>query len=818
MKKLFNRLSLLALLSVLATGCVPQEEELQSYTLNAKIERLEDSEGSGSKVHLVNERWLYWEVDDIITLGSDLTTSGNYHAVLIPSSFSQNDDWDDFNGIFVTSLPMGSKYFLGLHPHSSKNKIVGTGGNSFSATIHLPGEQPLTSDITFAKNVFPMVAWYGGSWDSPQYTPYNLDFQSLAGLARLQFFNETGQKIWIKEVILSTAENSGSSKKQLWGDFKVANYNTSNPHLVPLGGNDSVYTLTLPCESSSEYSCPVGLIGDDPTLPTFYVALPACKDTGSEVYQVDLMVRYAVGSQNGEIQVATVEGEIPIRRNGITYMRALPIVSDSYDRIRTSTLSGHGTAERPFLIYHRGDLDYIRLAFSADSIASKGDVYINNQRVDTNTHFKIMRNGILLNEYWLPIENFKGKLTYAANPASTLGQPKGIIMDKAIHPIFASIAAGSVVEGIPVYHKQVVFRDSEEHPAALCGINYGLIKDCRVEKFSSFAPSEGSSDILESNNYSIGGICHTNHGTIKQCVVSGTMSGKDYVGGICAVNCGTVVGCNASAGTSTTSKSSAKMGGICGINMASDTTIIEDCFFAATVGVTSYDWAGICAMNDGTIRNSYFSHTAQVVTDGSVGGIALENNGTIDFCRFEGTITGNVAGGICAENKGAIINSFVSVADGVSRGQIILKNGGTGPAGGLVARQISGTLNNSFYYTDHVLSMSAGATAGPLVGRLSGGTVANCYAWETMDQGSTGKFIGLIDGGSLSDTCYSVGAVDDAGAKIVKVLAADAHQGLVNRLNARIPTGGHTWQLIDDIPGLTPYNRPTKARAKQRRR
>ena len=180
MKRIFCLQFVLIVFSLFASceKYVFQGEILSPVDFTASIEALDNE--SQSKVRLVNEEWIYWEIGDSISIGSNTSAQDNYTAILtLPSVGS---DFEGFNGAFQASLPEGSKYFLGLHPENSSNVIRSTGGTNFSATIILPDEQPLRNDITFAKQVFPMVAWYGGEWDAAHPVPFNLDFHSLADI------------------------------------------------------------------------------------------------------------------------------------------------------------------------------------------------------------------------------------------------------------------------------------------------------------------------------------------------------------------------------------------------------------------------------------------------------------------------------------------------------------------------------------------------------------------------------------------------------------------------------------------------------------
>ena len=131
-----------------------------------------------------------------------------------------------------------------------------------------------------------------------------------------------------------------------------------------------------------------------------------------------------------------------------------------------------------------------------------------------------------------------------------------------------------------------------------------------------------------------GGICGRNKGTISNCTVSGTISCNEiYVGGICGENTCIISNCRVSANVSSTSR---LVGGITGQNTGAGT--ITNCWVSADV---SSNWTG----------SGY----------AKVGGIAGENNGTIEYCCMTGNVTNyddNVAG-IAGDNNNSTISHCV---------------------------------------------------------------------------------------------------------------------------------------------------------------
>ncbi len=799
-------------LVALVCSCEP-EEELASFNLSAAIEGLVDEDqevpsSTGSKVYMVNEKWTYWEVDDIISLGSDRTSGRGYMAQLIPSSLSQTDDWEDFNGIFVSSLPATSRYFLGLYPYNPENIIKGTGGsNTFSeVVINLPSEQPLVSDVTYAKNVFPMVAWYGGEWDSPQYTPYNLDFHSLAGVVRFQFYNTTGTDLTLYDIEFM-------SNKPLCGAFDVSDYKTYNPKLKAKSNSDATKKINVSCgENGVSFRS-----GSSEDLITVYLVVPSTMGSNQAEYHTMRVCLYTdkEHSDPGTIYVETQEGGVKVRRSTITYARAVNVdqLNGSGGFELATSLSGHGTKERPFRIYTLKDMKYLREQFKNSHPSAGEHAYINNQEVTNDTYFKIMRNDILLtSETWEGgIPNFMGHMTYEANPASSISY-KGII-NNSNYPIFQSIEPGAVVEGITVYRKSNAVYEGTEAFSPFCFQNNGTIRDCRVVSIATEASSTTSvTDAIVTRHANTAGICCRNSatGVIENCGNMAVMKAENSginIAGICGINHGTIKGCYVSSPFNVAG--AAMAGAICAEN--EPTGVVEECYYSASISSANFNIAGIVYDNEGTVNNCYFSHTGILNSTAEVGGIVYNNNagGLVDYCRFEGAIRGvNVAGIATNLIGGTVRNSFVCV--GTSRypssiGQVLLLNNGT-VAGGLIGNMSGGSLLNSFYLGTHVVYYGGNSSVkiGPLVGNATAGEIGHCYVREFI---SSGKVFGSVRNAvTYNGPVYHVdGTESNAGETgvigITTAEAEDASTGLHNKLNttaASARTADYkTWEQID---------------------
>ena len=520
-------------------------------------------------------------------------------------------DWGAYNGVFLTTLPSNSEYFLGLHPCSDNNVISSLGGTSFSATIDIPAAQTYRNDNTFDKQVFPMVAWYGGTWTSDPYTPFNLDFHSLAAIVRLQFLNTTGAASAIRSITVTSPD------KQLCGLFTVNNYNTNDPYLSSL--ESAKKTVTIDCGES-------GVAFANNQLLTFYLVLPAYTGRDNTTRYSNLSVTVTnTSSQSCSSTISFVN----TRRNGITYMQALDINSWTSGS-PSPTISGNGTADRPFKIYDVEDLKYLRDCYNSTART------INGQPITADTYIKLMRSDIVLtNSNWMAgIRNFVGHFL-------TMNQQShpGITNTCQNVPLFESIDADGEVVGLTVKSSGSNSMTNTTGVSPFCTQNDGRIIDCVITN------KPGSSDYTISIFSPFAGICVTNNGTIQGCRCEARVqvqSNKNFAG-ICLHNNGTIVGCHAT--DMTLRDFSAKGAGICFENTASG--VVKDCYFASNIMNSNADWGGIVYDNSGTVKHCYMSATGQIYTSKSVGGVVRNNIGSsslVDYCWVAGPPAGQDGG------------------------------------------------------------------------------------------------------------------------------------------------------------------------------
>ena len=748
-----------ACLTLLAASCRKETVGNETFRFTATTERPADAQSDDSKVMLYQERAIVWEYDDAISIGSNTSGSTKNTAWLYYNSAMpvDNDDFDDYNGVFLTTLPGNSEYFLGLHPHSDNNVIIAGEGSSFSTvTIDLPATQTYRNDSTFDKQVFPMVAWYGGTWSESPYTPFNLDFHSLGAIVRVQLFNSTGSEATIDYIDFT------SDSKQLTGLFTVNNYKTNNPYLTATN-NATNRTVRL---DFSEY----GPQFRNNELVTFYLVLPAI--AGRERTTNYSLAMTVHNSNQGS---CTRNMTVPTRRNGITYMQALSI--DEWlgdDTTGTSRgLSGCGTITRPFKVYNIKDLQYLRDCYN--SVGRR----INGQEITRNTYIKLMRTDIVLtrSNWTVGIRDFIGHFESASS--SSLSNP-GIIDSCYDVPLFENIAADGEVVGISIKSAYTSIMENATGVSPFCKENSGKIKDCVITTIP------GSSKKTLSIFSPFAGICVTNTsgGIIDgcRCVARVEVQNNHNFAGICLHNSGTIKGCQIT--TDVTVQVTGKAAGICYENTS--TGIVEDSYFSAQIASSTADWGGIVYENSGTVKHCYINH--RITTSKHVGGIVRTNlAGEVNYCYLEGQLEGQSVGGIVDSLVGGkMINCFTQ------DNPMLTIRTATSVCGGLVGYLKGGSIENSYALDVDITDYSNNATYGGIIGKATGGIVDNCYSLENYQ-----IFYGSSSGATYTNCHLVDGEQIMSGISIVNSSTANAFETMQSALNTNKPVGGKSWTGAD---------------------
>ena len=742
MKKLTIAIALLTL-ALIPVAC-HKENRIHQFQFTATTERPQNDD---AKVRLVDERYILWEYDDEISIGSNTSGDDKYRAWLYYST-PDNEDWGAYNGIFLTTLPENSQYFLGLHPASDNNIISAGSGSAFTANIDVPATQTYRNDSTFDKQVFPMVAWYGGVWDnSSQSTPFNLDFRSLASIVRLQFVNGTGATSAIRSITVTSPD------KQLNGLFLVNNYNTYDPYLTGL--ESSKRSVTIDCGSS-------GVAFPNNKLLTFYLVLPAFTGRDNTTQYNNLTV--TVTNTSSQSCSRTI-GSVKTRRNGISYMPALSI--DAWASAPTPTIAGNGTEDRPFKVYDINDLKYLRDCYNS------GTRTINGQPITANTYIKLMRSDIVLTQdNWAAgIRNFEGHfltMNQQSNPGITNTYPNV--------PLFESIGSNGEVVGLTVKSSGSNTLTNATGVSPFCTQNDGRIIDCALTSNPS------NSNYTISIFSSFAGICVTNNGTIQGCRCDARVqvqSNKNFAG-ICFINNGTIQGCQAS--DITLRDVTAKAAGICYQN--STTGTVKDCYFAANITESTADWGGIVYENSGIVKHCYMSATGHIYTSKGVGGIVRNNIGAsslVDYCYVSGPLQGRSVGGIVDSLvAGEVRNCFNSNT------AMITVTTASSVGGGLVGYVKGGQVNNSYVKEITLIRRNNNAVIGGLAGAVTGGAFSYCYSYEDYN-----VFYGTSTTATY-DHCYLVDG-SQAGVTTVGNYPTTNFATLTTNLNGSGNSNYSTW-------------------------
>ena len=761
-------------------GC--KKDETSTFRFDARIEQLDND---GAKTQLVGEKWIYWNEFETISIASN-TSSGKPSEGILVNHAGYGENYPEYNGVFLSTLQWNSEYFCGLYPEDSNNNVITPGsGNTFSTVrINLPAEQPYASDTSFAHNVMPMVAWYGGSTTDVPYTSPNLDFHSLGGIVRLQIYNPVN----IDGMTINSIEITARDGKQLKGLFDVADYKTFDPHLTGCANTTENRTITI--------TTPTGGI-DFPKdeLLTFYLVLPATKGIDdSTVYHLTMTINSTGGNCSKDFTV-------PIRRNGITYMRAIGI-DNWYSGQSETGLAGNGTEARPFKIYTLADLKYVRNAFHSTPVK------INGQTVDENTWFRIMTSSIELTDanwvsidgggFWSTgIENFKGHMTFYGTNSSSPG-----ITNNSSLPIFQSIEANSTVEGLTV--KCNVTNGTTGSYSPLCITNRGTLKDCRITTPGDVGLKWG----ISATNGGLAGICVTNEitGTIEGCGNSAKMACLNRpIAGICLLNKGIIKECYAASpmtGSHDAERTPSRLSGIC--DTAAPGSTIQDCYFAARIPNASYPCAGIVRHNSGDVIHCYASENALIITSASAAGIVGTNyeGGRVDYCWSQATLRARYAGMIAYTiEDGTFINCFCNDALAMIT---LSANTGEHFAGGFAAEMKDGTIENCFVYMSHINLLDNSGITGGFVGKLTGGTLSNCYVYESYSP--THNLYGTKGTDAVVENCHVV-----QGSGTVTGITnwpTSEFTNMQTALNSHVPTGGKEWEgAVDNTtpPHLEAY-------------
>ena len=271
---------------------------------------------------------------------------------------------------------------------------------------------------------------------------------------------------------------------------------------------------------------------------------------------------------------------------------------------------------------------------------------------------------------------------------------------------------------------------------------FGSIKKSTIKNLDVYGEVTG-------NSYVAGIVGYADSSTIENCVNRCKVTGNDNVGGIAGENNnGTLDNCH-NAGdiaenSSSTNTDSAYFGGVVGRSgkyFSGESSIVRNCYNYGTVSGTTINSkvGGVVGHFDsGEVQYSYnigsvSGEGEQSICGGVIGTASPSgtSNITISCCYNIGSVNSSGSnssdGGIVGSNSNAAISDCYNVGrvinEGVrSSGSVTTPTNGTGGIAG-----VNGGGSSSIENCYNTGSVSGETNVGSVVGRLSNGTVNNCY-------------------------------------------------------------------------------------------
>ena len=372
---------------------------------------------------------------------------------------------------------------------------------------------------------------------------------------------------------------------------------------------------------------------------------------------------------------------------------------DVWDGTSVSTsLSGSGTAEDPFLIESAADFAYF--AGQINAVAGAAGV---NYKVHTfkDQHFKMTKsidlNGanlmIGMHSGWNNYQCFAG--IFDGNNCSIRGL--AISNTSTSAALFGCIQKGAIIKNFSIYGTVNGKSTVGGAVAYLLGTADNITSYVTINATGGtiggvIANAENKSSVVNgcvnygnvtSSTYIVGGVVGSGGHIITNCKNFGNVQGGiEVIGGITGTTKagGEISGCYNFGNVTTTATDKGMVGGIAGKCLKP----ISNCYnFGTITGVNTT--GGICGSTDSEVKNSYNYGTVNA-TSWLIGGIAgaADVNANVIGCENHGNITstGDCVGGIVGSSK-------ATVSDCVNYGTIK----GTGRSAG-IAYYSSGTIAN----------------------------------------------------------------------------------------------------------------------------
>jgi hypothetical protein len=319
---------------------------------------------------------------------------------------------------------------------------------------------------------------------------------------------------------------------------------------------------------------------------------------------------------------------------------------------------------------------------------------------------------------------------------------------------------------------------------------------------------------INSGNYG-GSVVGINYGTVANCYATGEIRGftnDSSVGGIVGYSNGMVQNCHFTGEVS----GEGSLGGIVGNN--NDYGTIQNCYAMNDIKGTDGSVGGVAGYNSGTVQNCH--STGTVSGTGSVGGVVGNNGGTVESCYATGKVSGNDSvGGVVGGNGGTVKSCYATgkvsgtnsvggvVGSSMGMVQYCYATGdveGDNGVGGVV-----GDNGSTLQYCYATGKVSGTYRVGGVAGYIGMNKVLNCYATGDVSAGS-GDEVGGIVGGSAEGTvlnCYATGKV--SGGDMVGGVVGNNAMAIAQNCVALNPNinGSEVGRVAVGSPAIKSYGR-----------
>ena len=222
---------------------------------------------------------------------------------------------------------------------------------------------------------------------------------------------------------------------------------------------------------------------------------------------------------------------------------------------------------------------------------------------------------------------------------------------------------------------------------------------------------------------------------------------------------------------------------------------------------------GVAGQNDGTVENCSVDGTV-TGTEYNTGGIVGTNYGTISGCKAEGTVTGSVnVGGIAGNgvpNYDTGTGNFIgSTIEGCHSTAAV---SGSSTVGGVVGSLGVNSSLMACYSTGNVTATLTTGYAGGVVGANSQGTVTGCYHATGTVSGPAGYVGGIVGWNMLGNftACYwgsngqtqGIGKNETSSSQDITQVTDGNWDDDITAMNNALQSAGSTWSYEIGDEGL----------------